>query len=340
MDLVEEDYRQVAPSVYFASRQEVYQQDIVLILRCPDKNDLSMLRPGACLVSMLHYPTRPQRVEFLRSLGIEAISLDSIKDDSGRRMVENLRAVAWNGIEAAFKVLRNTYPDPGFGSKHRSPIQVTLMGTGAVGSQVVSAATRYGNENLRAKMVAAGIPGVKVVAIDYDITPYEEIMREILTKTDILVDATQRPDPSKPVIHNQWVGYLPQHAVILDLSVDPYNCDSQPFSIKGIEGIPQGNLDRYIFPPDDPEFDNLPDCISTVHRRHTVSCYSWPGIYPRRCMELYGRQIRPILHILIEKGGVQHIDPEGSFFERAIARAMLSRFPLENNEAYSPQGPS
>lgn len=57
-------------------------------------------------------------------------------------------------------------------------------------------------------------------------------------------------------------------------------------------------------------------------------------------MELYGRQIRPILHILIEKGGVQHIDPEGSFFERAIARAMLSRFPLENNEAYSPQGPS
>ncbi len=337
MTLVEEDYLQVAPSVTFATRQEVYQQDILLVLRCPDTNDISMLRPGACFISMLHYPTRPQRVEFLRSLGIEAVSLDSIKDDSGRRVVENLRSVAWNGIEAAFKVLRNTYPDPGFGSKQRSPIQVTLMGTGAVGSHVVSAASRYGNENLRAKMVAAGIPGVKVVAIDYDVTPHEEIMREILMNTDILVDATQRPDPSKPVIPNQWVGYLPQHAVILDLSVDPYNCDTQLLSIKGIEGIPQGNLDRYIFSPDDPEFDILPACISTIHRRHTVSCYSWPGIYPKKCMELYGRQIRPILHVLIDKGGPQNIDPEGSFFERAIARALLSRLPIDNNAVQSTQ---
>jgi alanine dehydrogenase len=63
---------------------------------------------------MLHYPTRPQRVELLRSLGLEAISLDSLSDDSGRRLVENLQAVAWNGIEAAFKTLRAIYPQPGF----------------------------------------------------------------------------------------------------------------------------------------------------------------------------------------------------------------------------------
>jgi alanine dehydrogenase len=152
-------------------------------------------------------------------------------------------------------------------------------------------------------------------------------MRELLAGTDILVDATQRPDPRLPVIINDWLVYLPEHAVILDLSVDPYDCGTEITSIKGIEGIPQGNLDQYIFAPDDPAFDLLPECIPTQNRRTTVSCYSWPGIYPVKCMGVYGRQIWPILHILIEKGGTTGIDPKGSFFERAIARALLSRWP-------------
>jgi hypothetical protein len=43
-------------------------------------------------------------------------------------------------------------------------------------------------------------------------------------------------------------------------------------------------------------------------------------------MENYGRQLRPVLHILIDKGGIQNIQPHGRFFERAIARAQLSRW--------------
>ncbi|MGZ9223541.1 MAG: hypothetical protein ACXW4Q_15655 [Anaerolineales bacterium] len=66
--------------------------------------------------------------------------------------------------------------------------------------------------------------------------------------------------------------------------------------------------------------------VSTKNRRHSVSCYSWPGLHPKECMELYGNQLRTILRMLIEKGGVQHINPRGMYFERAIARAMLSRW--------------
>jgi hypothetical protein len=49
--------------VRFASLEEVYQQDIVLVLRYPGDEKVRWMRPGACLVSMLHYPTRPGRVE-------------------------------------------------------------------------------------------------------------------------------------------------------------------------------------------------------------------------------------------------------------------------------------
>lgn len=332
MGFTESDYAHEAPSIRFVSHEETFQQDYVLVLRCPSDADLRRMRPGACLISMLHYPTRPKRVELLRSLKLEAISLDSIKDDSGRRLIENLRSVAWNGIETAFKTLRQIYPPPGFTSPHRNPIRLTLLGAGAVGSHVVQAAVRYGDDRLRQSLFNTGVPGVKVEVVDYDLTHDEDLMREILARTDILVDATQRPDASLPVIPNAWIAVMPSHAVLLDLSVDPYSCDTQPMIVKGIEGIPQGNLDQYVFAPQDEAFDRIPECIPTLHRRHSVSCYSWPGIYPKQCMDVYGRQLSPVLRNLIEKGGIENIDPHGRFFERAIARAQLSHWELATPE--------
>lgn len=326
------DYLQVAPTAVFTTHEEVYQKDYVVVLRCPADEELRMLQPGSCLVSMLHYPTRPKRTEFIRSLGVEAISLDSIKDDVGRRLIENLRSVAWNGMEVAFRTLRIIYPAPGFESPHRDPIRVTLLGAGAVGVHVVQAGIRHGDPQLWREMIERGVPGVQITVVDYDSTSMQSVMLPLLEKTDILVDATQRPDPRQPVIPNQWLASLPQHAVLLDLSVDPYDCgDNSPISVKGIEGIPQGNLDQYVFAPDDPAYEKIPACISTKHRRYAVSCYSWPGIHPKKCMQVYGQQLRPIFSTLVERGGVENIRLRGRYFERAVHRAMLSHW--QNNLA-------
>ncbi len=234
--------------------------------------------------------------------------------------------MAWNGLEVGFQVLRRTYPGSGLEGKDRNPIQATIMGVGAVGVHAVQAASRYGDLQLWQFLAKRGIPGVQVTAIDYDVVNNEKSMHEILSRTDILVDATQRPDTSKYVIPNTWVGWMPEHAVLVDLSVDPYNFEIEPPEVKGIEGIPQGNLDQYVFAPDDPAYERIPDSVSKKNRRHAVSCYSWPGIHPKECMELYGNQLRPIMRMLIEKGGLQNINPKGFFFERALGRAMLSRW--------------
>jgi alanine dehydrogenase len=70
----------------------------------------------------------------------------------------------------------------------------------------------------------------------------------------------------------------------------------------------------------------MPGCANARHRRYVVSCYSWPGIHPEKCMLVYGRQLQPLLRTLAERGGVGQINPQGKFFERAIARAQLSRW--------------
>jgi alanine dehydrogenase len=318
-------YRKITDgAVRFGTLDEVLSQPYVMVLRCPDETEISQMSPGSCLVSMLHYPTRPRRIDLMREKKLEGLSLDSIKDDSGRRLVENLHAVAWNGMEVAFKVLQDLRPD--FTDPRRGPIRVTLLGAGAVGIQVVQAATHYANEALRSRLYKQGVPGVIVQTVDYDITGFSQVMQELLANTDILVDATQRPDPSRPVIPNQWISFCPQHTILVDLSVDPYAIDQTPPSVKGIEGIPHGNLDQYIFAPDDPAYDQIPDWIDTRQRRWAVSCYSWPGLYPQECMQIYGRQLKPILTRLVELGGLEKVRPNGRFFERAISRGLLSRW--------------
>ena len=93
------------------------------MLRYPGDEVVRRMRPGVCLISMLHYPTRPNRVALMREKKVEGISLDSLKDDTGRRLVENLKSVAWNGVEVAMDVLKKTYPSPGLDSPSREPLK-------------------------------------------------------------------------------------------------------------------------------------------------------------------------------------------------------------------------
>ncbi|MEA3440052.1 MAG: alanine dehydrogenase [Chloroflexota bacterium] len=323
MGFREGDYQNLAPGVRFAENPETYRQDYVFVLRSPNEAELMQLYPGSCLVSMLHYATNPQRTEFIRSLGVSAISLDSITDDEGRRLVENMPAVAWNGLEAAFAELESDYPEPGFESPDRGPIRVTLLGSGAVGMQVVPAAIRYADVERWQRMASMGIPGVQVRVVDYDTTGFEEIMLDLLSESDMLVDATQRPDPSLPIIPNSWIGVMPKHAVLLDLTVDPYDWAEPPGGVKGIEGMPHGSLDHYVFQTEDPLWDQtVPENIPSLHRRTAVSCYSWPGVQPVECMAHYGKQLEPLMKSLIQTG-YDNLSLEGDIYQRALYRASI-----------------
>ncbi len=332
--LTENDYLRAAKETSFLGWDEIYEQDYVLVLRYPGDEYVRMMRPGACLISMLHYPTRPKRVTLLSSKNVQAISLDTIKDDSRRRLVENLAAVAWNGLRVSFEALRAVYPEPGFENPNRKPVHVSLLGAGAVGKHVIQAAVSYGDRQLREKLARDQIPGVMVTVIDYDLTGHANVIRELLHETDILVDATQRPDPSQPVLPNEWLEWLPEHAIVTDLAVDPYLLDNHPPVVRGIEGIPQGNLDKYVFHADDPDWDlTVPAEIHSSHRRTVISCYSWPGVFPETCMEHYGRQLQPLMRRLYQKG-YAGLSLQGDYFERALFRGTLINW-LNNNPSNS-----
>ena len=324
------DYTNVSPAVHITDEEACYRQDIVVVLRAPEGR-YHLLRRGAVLVSMLHFATRPTRVAMLRELGIDALSLDLIRNEDGRRLVENLRSVAWNGVAAAFAALERTWPN--LRNPHRSTIKVTILGAGRVGRHAVEFATKYGDDARNEAFGRIGLPGVEVVTVGRNLTGDAGYLKGRLAVTDVLVDATARRDPSVPVVPNAWLSFLPDHAIICDLAVDPYLLDNRPPIVRGIEGIPQGNLDQWEFAPDDPAWDRLPPGIPTGERRTVVSCYSWPGVRPEPCMHVYGSQLAPLLELLVSTGGLEGIRHDGSYFEQALARGSLRHWPDSSEPA-------
>lgn len=319
-----QQYLAASTRVKVGSNEDCYSQDVVVQVRCPREDALAMLRPDAILVAMLHFPTRPGRLAHLSQLGTHCVSLDSIEDDLGHRLVENMRAVGWNGVRAAFGELRRTHRR--FDSPARGPLRVTVLGAGAVAGHAIRAATRYGDEELHRHLASHNVLGVEVSVLDADVTWNENHMLSRLEQTDMLIDATKRPDPSRCVVPNEWVQALPQGAVILDLAADPYDFDTIPPHVKGIEGVPEGSLDQYVFRSDDPIYDAMDARIDTTYRRLAVSCYSWPGVEPKACMDVYSRQVEPVLRVILERPLESWDLEHGHYYERAVARGELTRW--------------
>ena len=213
-------------NIRIGSNQDCYDQHIVVQIRSPEDDELVRMKPGTILFSMLHYSTHPGRIQLMSELGHRPISMDSVVGDDGRRLIENLRGTSWNAVWAGFRALKHTYP--AFAEKGRKPIEVVVVGTGPVGRFAAEAATKYGNVTLNKEFLRRGVPGVIVHLIGRNITQDETALKALFQRADMIVDATSRTDPTRHIIANHLIGALPQHAVVLDATADPYIADSKP----------------------------------------------------------------------------------------------------------------
>ena len=319
-----EDYLIKNNTIKFVSNKESYEKDIVVVLRSPEFEEIDYMRKGSTLLSMLHYPTRATRVEKLKEKGIFAVSMDSIRNDFLERIVVDYEGTSGNGINIAFTELAKSYKKTCI--EDEKPIIVSIMGMGRVGLTAARLAGKYGNNKASEVILLEKTRGVLVNMLPRNITDDKKQMTKILEKTDILVDATTRNDASQHIVSNELLGHLKKHSIILDLTSDPYLTDIFPFQVKAIEGIPHGTLDKTVIYPGNNEYDTVPNILSTLNQRTVVSCNAWPGVNPKACMDLYGKQLIYIVQNLIGYSVNDFELYNNDYFNRSIYRGTIECF--------------
>ena len=319
-----EDYLKSNKKIQFVSKRECYEKDIVVVLRSPEFEEIDYMKKGSTLLSMLHYATRATRVEKLKEKGIFAVSMDSIRNDFLERMVVNYEGTSENGINVAFTELAKNYEN--ICIEERKPIIVSIMGMGRVGLTAAKMAGKYGNNKVNEAILKEKTKGVIVKMLPRNITDDKKQMIKILKKTDILVDATTRDDATKYVVSNELLGYLKEHSIILDLTADPYLTAFNYVQIKAVEGIPHGTLDKNVIYPGDKEYSTIPNSLESHNQRTVVSCNAWPGVKPKACMDLYGKQLIYIVQNLIGYSAEDFDLYNSDYFNRAIYRGTIECF--------------
>jgi alanine dehydrogenase len=318
MGFTRQDYLKENPNITFLnSLDELYSKDLVIVVRSPGESTISGMRKGTVLFSMLHYEARPVRNRVIKEAGIFPFSMDGIIDDEGKRLFVYYEGTSNPAVKVTFEELKKHCPY--FNSSDRRPLNATIAGCGPVGQTAIRALQKTSD----AEFLPRDLPGMTVTVLSRAVLGDNKALKNILSSTDILVDATKRKDCSKYVIPNSMLGHLPEHSVILDITADPYDPEADPPTVKGFEGIPYGTLKKYVIEKDDPLYDEIPSFVNTTNRRLCVSCNAWPSFEPEKCMKIYEDQLIPFLTILLEKGPDNISETSVYPFERALARSTL-----------------
>jgi alanine dehydrogenase len=315
-NLAEEDYIKANSDIEFVSAEEVYEKDLIVLIKMPELSELEKLKDGCSLFTMCHFKTRADYVELFIRKNIQAFSMDGIVDDYGKRIFADYFRTAFNGSQIAFEELKKSYKL--FFDSKRLPIHITILGVGMVAQNCAKSFEILGDQDFLDK----NIPGVIIQLLPRTITYSDDLMTPILNNTDILVDATSRKDLSKYVIRNDLLANLPSYAIVLDLTADRYDSDQ----VKPIEGTVLGSLKNYIIYTDDERYELLPSKVNSKNRRTTVSCNAWPGVTPKESIEFYEVLIKDYLNVMLSKDLSDINKDSGNYFERALYRGTLKNF--------------
>ena len=109
--LTEKDYLEANPKIKFATAEEIYEKDLIVILKMPELEELEKLRDGCALFTMCHYSTRELNVELFMRKKIKTFSMDSIVNDDNMRIFVDYFRTAYNASNIAFNELKKTMAD-------------------------------------------------------------------------------------------------------------------------------------------------------------------------------------------------------------------------------------
>ena len=248
--------------------------DIVMAVRKPDAQDVSLLKQGALYISFLDPFNEKPLVESIAAQGATAISMEMVPRSTRAQKMDALSSQAnlagyVTVIQASFH-LPKIMPMMMTPSGTISPARVFVIGAGVAGLQAIATAKRLGArvEAFDTRPVVAEQVqslGAKFVEIDLgdtgqteqgyakELTPEQvEMQREgqkaIISQSDVVITTAQlfgRPAPQ--IVGRDMVESMKPGSVIIDMAVETGgnvegSVMNEVVDINGVKVVGQGNL--------------------------------------------------------------------------------------------------
>ena len=313
-----------AGATIVASAAELYSQSqIVLKVRGPDANELSMMRKDAVLLGLL-VPHQVDGIAALATHGLTAFAMEKLPRISRAQSMDVLSSQAniagYKAVLMAANVYQKFFPMLMTAAGTVKAARVLILGAGVAGLQAIATAKRLGAvieasdvrpavkeqiESLGAKFldvpyitdeereIAKGVGGyARPMPADW-MRRQAELVHDRAVQADIVITTALIPGRPAPVlIKEETVRAMKPGSVIVDMAVEAGgNC-------------PLSELDKVVI----------------KHGVHLIGIANLPGLVAADSSALYARNLMNFLNLMLDaKSGEFKIDREDEIVDGTIA---------------------
>lgn len=229
------------------SASNVYSEaDVVLKVNPPTPQEISIMKPGAVLISLMYAATNPELVNACANRGITAFSMDAIPRISRAQKMDVLSSQAnlagYKAVIIGAAALGKIFPLLMTAAGTIKPAKVVIMGAGVAGLQAIATAKRLGAivevsdirpetkeqvESLGGKFIevkgdeSIKLEGgyVKNVSEDF-LKKQQALIAKHIAEADLVITTALIPGKKAPVLVTEdMVKNMKMGSVIVDMAV-------------------------------------------------------------------------------------------------------------------------
>ena len=247
LGISDEDYKKAGASIEKNRKNLLSSGNIILRLRKPDINEVTLMKKGSIQVSFLDPFNEPELLAALAKQKISAISMEMIPRSTRAQKMDALSSQAsLAGYAAVILAADNIYkifPMMMTPAGTLQPSRVFIIGAGVAGLQAIATAKRLGAKvdafdtrpvakndvlSLGAKFVEIDLGETGQTAQGYakalteeQLKKQRDVMKQYCAQSDIVITTAQVFGRKAPVIvTNDMIGAMKPGSVVVDLAIE------------------------------------------------------------------------------------------------------------------------
>lgn len=220
--------------------------DVVLKVNAPSPSEISLMKKGSVLISMMYAATNPEVVEACAKAGVNSFSMDAIPRISRAQKMDVLSSQAnlagYKAVLIGAAALGKIFPLLMTAAGTIKPSKVVIMGAGVAGLQAIATAKRLGAivevsdirpetkeqvESLGGKFIqlknddSVQLEGGYVKGVsDEFLKMQQELIAKHISEADLVITTALIPGRKAPIlITDEMVKSMKMGSVIVDMAV-------------------------------------------------------------------------------------------------------------------------